>query len=103
MNHPSDLPGQLGIVFDGDTFDPAQDAARLANQLIAVRGHLLRHPGEWFTLTTLAAVLRYPEASVSARLRDLRKPRFGGYEIARRRTHPGQGTWEYSLIGKLAP
>lgn len=34
-------------------------------------------------------------ASISARLRDLRKPKFGGYVVERRRRTVG--TWEYRV------
>jgi hypothetical protein len=40
--------------------------------------------GLYHTLTYLATRIGAPEASVSARLRDLRKPRFGAYIIERK-------------------
>jgi len=35
----------------------------------------------WMTLKELAAKTRYPEASISAQLRHLRKPECGGYVV----------------------
>ena len=79
--------------FDGPTFEPAIDGPRLGRQLEAVRKLLLG--GGWWTLAEIAARLRYPEASISARLRDLRKPRFGRHVIERRRV--SGGLFEYKL------
>jgi len=41
--------------------------------------------------------LGYPESSVSAQLRHLRKPKFGGHTILKRRRFSGHGLWEYQL------
>lgn len=38
----------------------------------------------WLTLEELARITRYPEASISAQLRHLRKPRHGGYLLRKR-------------------
>src|SRR5690349_14655773 len=35
----------------------------------------------WLTLDELARLTHYPPASISAQLRHLRKPEFGGYEL----------------------
>lgn len=54
---------------------------------------------EWRTLAQIAQATGDPEASVSARLRDLRKPEFGGLNIERRRRagSESRGVWEYRL------
>jgi hypothetical protein len=57
-------------------------------------------PGGWWTLPQLAAATGYPEASISARIRDLRKPKFGGHTVERR--HVSKGLWEYRLCPKVA-
>jgi hypothetical protein len=54
--------------------------------------------GRWRTLFEIAAATKAPQSSVSARLRDLRKARFGGHTIERRRRTAGAGTWEYCLV-----
>jgi hypothetical protein len=37
--------------------------------------------GEWKSLRTLAAATGHPEASISARLRDFRKARYGSHVV----------------------
>lgn len=82
--------------FDGSTFSPVLDGARLTSQLWHVRQ--LMSTGDWFALSTLAEGVNGTEAAVSARLRDLRKPRFGGHHVEKRR-HPSlRGVWLYRLV-----
>lgn len=38
----------------------------------------------WLTLEELARITRYPAASISAQLRHLRKPRYGGFVVRKR-------------------
>lgn len=83
-------------MFDGETFDKERDGKRLWTELAAVRQHMLR--SDWRTLAEVAGWLGYPEASVSARLRDLRKAKFGGWNVERR--YVSRGLWEYRLAGK---
>ena len=52
--------------------------------------------GEWTTLREISAATGAPEASVSAHLRDLRKPKFGGHTIEKRYT--GKGVYQYRFI-----
>jgi hypothetical protein len=78
--------------FDGETIVPERDDSRLARQLTAVRAFMSDHG--WHTLAEIALNVDAPEASVSARLRDLRKPRFGGLDIQRR--YVGTGLFEYA-------
>lgn len=86
-------------MFDGRTFDAEQDESRLASQLLAVR--TLMVDGVWRSLSEIEGTLGYPQASVSARLRDLRKPKFGGYRVEGRRRKQGGGTWEYRVLPPL--
>lgn len=69
--------------FDGVTYDPALDKGRLMSQLKRVFDVMA--DGSWHTLPEIAAAAGGSEPSVSARLRDLRKPKFGSYGIERRR------------------
>lgn len=86
------------VYFDGQTYDAAHDRDRLAEQLGKVRSVML--DGAWRTLAGLAEVVGAPEASVSARLRDLRKPRFGSYAVERRyRGDLRRGLHEYRIVG----
>lgn len=80
--------------FNGSDYDPARDTARLSRQLGKV--YTLMTDGQWRTLHDIATTIEEPEASVSAQLRHLRKPRFGGYRVNKR--HLGHGLFEYQLL-----
>lgn len=82
--------------FDGDTFEPDLDGDRLAKQLARVLE--IMSDGAWRTLGELGAQAQAPQASVSARLRDLRKKKFGGHLVERRRRGEAErGIFEYRL------
>lgn len=87
--------------FDGQTFDQAKDGQRLSSQLIRVANYMLSH--DWRTLAKIRHDLEYlyqtnvPEASISARLRDLRKDRFGAWIVERRRADNKKGLYEYRV------
>ena len=89
------------VYFDGETYSPSLDKHRLGAQLQAVYG--LMRDGAWRTLREISDALStperiVPEASVSARCRDLRKDRFGAFTVARRRRGEGKrGLFEYRL------
>lgn len=86
--------------FDGDTYEPELDHDRLATLLDRVR--TLMADGRWRTLAAITEVCGGTEASVSARLRDLRKPRFGSHDIERRRVCGSDGLFEYRMAGTIA-
>lgn len=67
--------------FDGATYEPVRDRKRLSKQFERVRDLML--DGQWRTLREIADTLGIPEASASARLRDLRKARFGAFLVER--------------------
>lgn len=82
------------------TFGPAYseelDGKRIQKQHEEIRDYMLCR--EWRTLAEIASALRYPEASVSAQLRHLRKARFGGHVVEkRRRLSPSGAQWEYRV------
>jgi len=78
------------------TLDPKLDAERLGKQIDRVRDYML--DGRWHTLEEISLHTGAPPASASARLRDLRKPKFGCYFVERRRAgHPKAGIWEYRI------
>ena len=82
--------------FDGETYEPEHDQVRLGKQLMAV--FALMQDEKWRTLGEIERITGYPQASISARLRDLRKKRFGEYEVPRRRRgEPSEGLFEYRL------
>ena len=91
--------GQGEFRFGGDTYDPFYDEDRLTTQLGRV--YRAMRSGDWFTLGELADLARGSEASVSARLRDLRKPECGGHTVERRaRGDRGRGLFEYRMVPK---
>ncbi len=79
--------------FDGETYDRARDHQRLTGEMAVV--FRLMEDGDWRTLHEISAQTLAPEASVSARLRDLRKAKFGGHTVERR--YVTAGLWEYRL------
>lgn len=79
--------------FDGDTYDAGRDKVRLS--ALAWRVWRAARPGEWYTLAELQEKAGGTEASVSARLRDFRKERFGSHSVDRR--HVSNGLYEYRL------
>lgn len=80
--------------FDGSTYDRERDRARLSVQLYRVKA--VMGDGNWRTLEMISRAINAPQASVSARLRDLRKDKFGGYQIERRFVR--RGLWEYRMV-----
>ena len=83
----------MSAQFDGITFDEAQDGPRLTTQLDRVRE--LMSDGRWHSLRWLADAVGGSEAGVSARIRDLRKVRFGARTVDRKRIDGG--LWVYRL------
>jgi len=79
--------------FDGSTLTEA-DHARLGTQLAKVLEVI--GDGQPRTPNELEAATGYRWASISARLRDLRKPRFGGLNIVR--VSLGGGQFDYRLM-----
>ena len=53
--------------------------------------------GAWRTLAHIASVTGDPPASISARLRDFRKPRNGSHTVAARRVVGAPGVFVYRL------
>ena len=84
----------LPTLFDGVTINDERDNGRLQAQLDLVR-QLTLSTELWYTLAELSQRTNFPEASVSARLRDLRKPKFGGYTVDRK--YVERGTWAYKV------
>lgn len=81
------------MTFDGKTYSPARDGKRLKTRLDRVRE--LMGDGRWRTLYDIRRAIGGSEAGISARLRDLRKERFGGYTVEKERV--SGGLWKYRL------
>jgi hypothetical protein len=65
------------------------------------RHHLFRimKCGRWFRLAELVKLLgAYSETGVSARIRDLRKEKYGGYTVLRRTWKGSPRVFEYRLV-----
>ena len=80
--------------FDGKTYNPSRDYTRLKTQLEAVQE--LMADGRWRTLDTIKGLCGGSDASISARLRDLRKSKHGGLTVKSR--HRVRGIWEYRVV-----
>jgi hypothetical protein len=93
MNAVTQFPSAF-MRFDGETFDHGRDSVRLTSQLERVFDFM--SDGQWHVLDELVMACGGTEASASARLRDLRKPRFGGHTVERKYLH--DGIWAYRLL-----
>lgn len=97
---PLDTPTKGIMPFDGKTYNPALDKERLSTQLNRV--YELLSDGEYWSLEELSDVSfnTYKtvdsEAAISARIRDLRKAKFGEHKIESKRIR--DGLWKYRLI-----
>jgi hypothetical protein len=80
---------------DGDTYSHGRDYDRLNTQAAVVWRTM--KGGGWFGLAELAAATGFPEASISARLRDFRKHRFGSHVVERVRDPDIPGLYWYRL------
>ena len=91
---PSSLNVEPILPRFGETFDMARDGKRLtlqAHRVLAVFGD-----GGWHTLSELAKRTGDPEASISARIRELRTARFGSHTI--QREYVRRGLFRYRLV-----
>ena len=78
------LKGDLKTArFDGATYDHSKDYYRLTGQLNALYG--LLKDSQWRTLSQIEQDTGIPQASASAQLRNLRKAKFGGFTVNRKR------------------
>jgi len=80
--------------FGGDTYDRTRDRTRLSAQYQRVFD--LMRDGQARTLEQIERTTGDSSASVSARLRDMRKPAFGGHTVERK--HLGAGLFAYRLV-----
>jgi hypothetical protein len=97
--------------FPGTAYDPKIDGLRLLKQYEHIRDYMLtmaesdrrfRHRSEGFrTLQEIEQATGHLTASVSAQLRNLKKPEFGSYLLEKRRRAPDGGTWEYKLMAPM--
>jgi hypothetical protein len=82
------MNGTYGPAYEADI-----DGERIQKQHEKIRSFMLG--SGWRTLREIEQYLHYPQASISAQLRHLRKKQFGGYIVNKQR----RGTaWEYMVI-----
>jgi hypothetical protein len=89
----------------GERTRAEKERVHVPTQLEVLRGVMLlaAQYESWMTLEELARKTQFPEASISARLRHLRKERHGGYHVEKRRkewlealrTNTNERVWEY--------
>jgi len=81
---------------DGETYESVFDKERLNAQQRRV--FEVMQDGRWRTLREISETTGDGEASISARLRDFRKEKFGGFAVDRRRRgEEKRGLFEYRL------
>ena len=84
-----------------------ENGERMPTQLEVVRSVMLLAAqfDSWMTLEELARKTKFPETSISAQLRHLRKEKHGGYQVEKRRreweealkTNAREKVWEYQV------
>ena len=100
LANPLYVPPVLPL-FDGPTYKAEHDAERLSRLLDKVFDCM--RDRRFRTLQEIQAITGGSEAGVSARLRDLRKSRWGGHTVERRRRgEAARGIYEYQLIENRA-
>ncbi len=78
----------------GETYDEERDGPRINRQRDDVWRAI--QDGHWHTLGELESITGHPQASISARLRDFRKTRFGSHVIERE--YVERGLWRYRRL-----
>jgi hypothetical protein len=82
--------------FDGESIE-ASDVPRLIRMQDRVQGFMA--DGAWHLPEDVRKGLGLPEGTaITSRIRDLRKRRFGGFAVERRRHADGSGRFEYRLL-----
>jgi hypothetical protein len=85
--------GTMAFRFNGSDYDPKRDNVRLTGQLQRVFKCMA--DSKWRSLGDIEEVTGDPQASISAQLRHLRKPRFGSYQVDKK--YLGDGLYHYKL------
>ena len=84
--------------FSGEGYSEPRDKYRLGKQAVKVYNYM--HNNGWKSLNAIANATGEPSPSISAQLRNFRKPSFQPvdaiYEVEKR--YVSKGVWEYKLI-----
>lgn len=89
----------MNMKFDGSDYDHERDCPRLSSQYLRI--FELMKDGQPRTLLEIANVTQDPEASISAQIRHMRKPRFGAHVVIK--NYVGNGLYTYKLIVNTNP
>lgn len=93
---------RLGADFNGPTYQRKFDHERLSGQILLI--FEVMKDQHWRTCAEIHYATGDPHPSISAQLRHLCKPRFGGHTLNKRpRGDRYQGLWEYQLIPSMPP
>ncbi len=88
------------IKFDGDHYDHEIDCERLTGQMLDVLNCIIKKNSAgslWWTVKEIEQETGHPQPSISAQIRNLRKPRFGGFHIEGRYKADNRRIFEYKL------
>lgn len=95
-------PSRFVSVVDETPYDPTKDRARLGGMRLRIFDAMLQENG--LTPAELESHVHGQQTSISAQMRDLRKPHFGGHTVLKRK-RTGYGikkdvtlVYEYVLI-----
>lgn len=96
------MNAQTEIHFDGHHYDPDLDRKRLTDQMLIIFETLYLSYLEgdtWLTIREINMLMpfEFPEPSISAQLRNMRKARFGGLDV-RGRYRGGTRIYEYKFF-----
>lgn len=79
----------------GPSYDEKIDGERIGKQIETIRDYMLK--SSWKTLNEIAKKTGYPETSISANLRHLRKREHGAYDVQKERKKELKGTYVYRV------
>lgn len=85
------------VTFDGSDIDSQKDNARLTGQIKVIFD--LMKDGKFRTLREIEDLTNFPQSSISAQLRNLRKERFGSFDVEKiSRGDRENGLFEYRIL-----
>ena len=85
--------------FDGADYDHKRDSARLTSQIETIFN--LMRDGKFRSVAEIGRLTGYPENSIQAQLRNLRKARFGSHTLNRK--HIKNGFNLYQIVENTNP
>ena len=96
MSSPAVI-SQSDDLFDGSDIEPEMDNVRLTGQILRI--WKLMKDGQYRTLPEIERATGDMTSSISAQLRNLKKPQFGSHGLEKRSRGDRQhGYWEYRIV-----